>query len=146
VNKGIGIDIIEIERVKEALARRPLFRERLFSPEEIAYCQGKGCPAASFAARFAAKEAVRKACSDGSRDEIMPWREIEIVSEMGKPRVRLSGKSARLAEKKGIVNFLVSLSHSKTYACAVVLAVGDQMGEDLSVERMVDGHEAGKGR
>ncbi len=145
VNKGIGIDIIEIERVKEALDRRPRLRERIFSPEEIAYCQGKRCPATSFAARFAAKEAVRKACSDGFGDEIMPWREIEIVSETGKPRVRLSGKSARLAEKKGITNFLVSLSHCKTYACAVVLAIGDQRSEDLPLERMVDDHEAGKG-
>ncbi|HHW41861.1 MAG TPA: holo-ACP synthase [Syntrophomonadaceae bacterium] len=145
MNKGIGIDIIEIERIKEALARRPRLRERLFSPEEIAYCQGKRCPAASFAARFAAKEAVRKACSEGSGVEIMPWREIEIVSEGGRPWVRLSGNSARLAEKKGIVNLLVSLSHCRTYACAVVLAVGVQRSEDLSLERVVDGHEAGKG-
>lgn len=126
MTKGIGIDIVEIDRIERALARHSSFSQRIFSPEEIAYCQRKRDPAASYAARFAAKEAVRKACSCGAAVEVMPWREIEIVSEEGRPRIRLSGKSAQVAEQKGIVGFMVSLSHCRRYACAVVLALGSQ--------------------
>lgn len=120
---GIGIDIVEIERMERALARRPALLQRIFSWEEIAYCQQKKHPFASFAARFAAKEAVRKACKCVSGREVMPWREIEVVSDRGVPRIRLSGKAARIAEEKGIADFLLSLSHCQEYACAVVVAV-----------------------
>lgn len=116
----IGMDIIEIDRIEKALARRRRLQERLFSPGEIAYCLGKGRPAASFAARFAAKEAVRKSCGG---DQAAPWREIEILSEGGKPRVRLSGSAAQIAGRLGIKDFLVSLTHCKTYACAVAVAI-----------------------
>ncbi len=123
--KGIGIDIIEIDRVEKALARRPRLRERLFSSREIAYCLERSRPAASFAARFAAKEAVRKACSLGETEKVMPWREIEIIFEGGSLRVSLAHRAARIARRQGIEGFFVSLSHSKAYACAVVLALGD---------------------
>ncbi|MDH7577918.1 MAG: holo-ACP synthase [Bacillota bacterium] len=121
--KGIGIDVIEIDRMEKALARQPRLRERLFSPREIMYCLGKSHPAASFAARFAAKEAVRKACGTGE-GEVMHWREIEIILEGGSPCIHLAQKAARLASRQGVKNLLVSLTHSRDYACAVVLALG----------------------
>jgi len=71
---GIGIDIIEIDRVEKALARRKGLVRRLFTQQEIAYCKRRGRAAASFAARFAAKEAVRKACSSVLPDRMLPWR------------------------------------------------------------------------
>lgn len=122
---GIGIDIIEINRVEKALARRKGLLRRLFTQQEIAYCKRRGRPAASLAARFAAKEAVRKACSSVMPDKMFPWREIEIAMEGERPQVKLLGNSAVEAEKRGIAELLVSLSHSKDYACAVVLALGE---------------------
>src|SRR5690554_6290809 len=97
---GIGIDIIEIDRVEKALARRKGLLRRLFTQQEIAYCNRRGRAAASFAARFAAKEAVRKACSAVMPDQIFPWLEIEIVMEGERPQVKLLGNSAVEAEKR----------------------------------------------
>lgn len=119
--RGIGIDIIEIDRMERALARQPRLRERLFSSREIAYCLQRSRPAASFAARFAAKEAVRKACGAGGG---MPWREIEVILGEGLPRIHLSQNAAQLARRLGVEDFVVSLSHSRACACAVVLALG----------------------
>lgn len=125
---GVGIDIIEIERVEEALARRHQLMERLFSSQEIAYCSGRSRPAASFAARFAAKEAVRKACSRSLPGTVMGWREIEVVLESGRPEIHLSGAMAVLASAAGIVKLEVSLSHGRDYACAMVVAEGSVAG------------------
>ncbi len=122
---GIGIDIIEIDRMEKALARRERLMARLFTPQEIAYCKKKGRTAASLAARFAAKEAVRKACSSVMPDILLPWLEMEIAVDGGSPLVRLLGRSAVEAEKRGISKLLVSLSHSRDYACASVLALGN---------------------
>jgi holo-[acyl-carrier protein] synthase len=123
--KSIGIDLIEIDRMEKALERRPSLCRRLFSQGEIDYCLRRGRPGASFAARFAAKEAVRKACSAAGVGA-MPWREIEILLTEGKPVVYLSGLAASLAVELGIDSLLVSLSHSRYYACAVVLAEGSR--------------------
>jgi holo-[acyl-carrier protein] synthase len=122
---GVGIDIIEIERMKRALARFPGLMERLFTAGEIAYCKGRSCPAASFAARFAAKEAVRKACSRALPEAVLEWRGIEVLPEKGRPEIRLAGKAAALAARAGIARLEVSLSHSREYACAMVVAISD---------------------
>ena len=122
--KGVGIDIIEIERMEQALIRRGSLRERLFTGQEIACCLERSRPAASLAARFAAKEAVRKACSRALPGQVLPWREIDLVLADGRPEVRLSGKSAQLVSGAGIVNLQVSLTHGRDYACAVVVAEG----------------------
>ena len=121
---GVGIDIIEIERVKRALADRPLLRGRLFTEREIAYCTGRSSADASFAARFAAKEAVRKACSRALPDKVMAWQEIEIVLQAGRPEIHIHGEAAALAARAGIARLEVSLSHSRDYACAMVVAEG----------------------
>jgi holo-[acyl-carrier protein] synthase len=109
VVEGIGIDIIEIDRVAEAVAR-PLFRERVFSGDERAYCDA-GNAAERYAGRFAAKEAIAKAlgCS-------LNWREVEILSSAsGAPLPRLHG-TAR--ERLGDRRLTVSISHCRTYAVA----------------------------
>jgi holo-[acyl-carrier protein] synthase len=123
---GIGIDIIEIARVERAIERRRKLLERLFTPPEIAYCLGRGRPGASLAVRFAAKEAVRKACSSAIPDEVMPWLDVEIDMDKGHPMVNFLGNTAQLAAENGIRDVFVSLSHSKEYACAAVVLSGDQ--------------------
>ncbi|MDR9756119.1 MAG: holo-ACP synthase [Thermacetogeniaceae bacterium] len=128
---GIGIDIIEIDRVEKALARRKGLLRRLFTQQEIAYCNRRGRAAASLAARFAAKEAVRKACSSVMPDILFPWLEIEIAVEGERPQVKLLGSSAVEAEKRGIAELLVSLSHSRDYACASVVALGEAAGPNI---------------
>ncbi len=121
--KGIGIDVIEIERIERALRRRKGFMRRLFTPWEIAYCSSRPRPGASFAARFAAKEAVRKACTQVGVKGTLRWREIEVRNGERGPEIFLQGKTADLVFGHGIACFFVSLSHSRDYACAVVVAV-----------------------
>lgn len=118
--KGIGTDIIEINRIKQAMERRERFLTRVFTPMEVDYCLAQGNPAASLAARFAAKEAVFKALgpvqSGGS------WQEIEIVvDEKGRPVVRLQGKLAKQACGDGVSGVMISLSHEREYAIAFAI-------------------------
>ena len=110
----IGIDVIEIDRVERALARRG-FRERVFTEAERAYCDSRARPAQHYAARFAGKEAVGKALGCGVN---FTWREIEIVGRP-KPGVRLSGKTAAWAERVGAGRIDLSMTHSRELATAV---------------------------
>lgn len=118
--KGIGCDVIEIDRVSKAIARAS-FVERVYSPAEIAYCQSRGKQAAaSFAARFAAKEAVLKALGTGLRGGEL--KEIEVWSDaLGKPSIRLSGYHFELAEKLGVKQIHLSLTHGRDVAMAYVI-------------------------
>ena len=118
---GIGIDIVEIHRMRSAIDS-PAFVSRVFTPAEIVYCQGRGRQgAASFAARFAAKEAVMKALGTGLAGG-GTWQEIETLPDsMGKPELRLSGVFAQLAERLGVTSIHVSLTHAQDYAAAQVL-------------------------
>ena len=120
---GVGCDVIEIARVAKALERRA-FVERVYAPEEIAYCEGRGKQAASsFAARFAAKEAVLKALGTGLRGGELT--EIVITNDdLGKPRVQLKGYHAELAQKLGVKNIALSMSHSRVAALAYVVMEG----------------------
>ena len=113
----VGVDLIEIERVRRAL-ERPQFRERCFTEAERAYCDSRPNPAESYAARFAGKEAVGKALGCGVR---FTWKEIEIVGPP-KPGITLSGKTLRFAEKVGMREIDVSLTHSHTVAAATCVA------------------------
>jgi holo-[acyl-carrier protein] synthase len=110
---GVGIDLIEIERVERALERRPRLAERLFTPDELAYARERARPGRHLAARFAAKEAVIKALGGG-----VPPRQIEVVSGEP-PRVRLHGQAAEAA---GGAEIAVSLTHSRESAAAVAIA------------------------
>jgi holo-[acyl-carrier protein] synthase len=113
VAAGIGIDLIEIERVERALERRPRLADRLFTPGELAYARERARPGRHLAARFAAKEAVIKALGQG-----VPLREIEV--EAGEPpQVRLHGRAAEVA---GDSDIAISLTHSRETAAAVAIA------------------------
>jgi holo-[acyl-carrier protein] synthase len=114
---GIGIDLLEIGRMEEALARRPRLAERLFTSEERAYAERHKHPAQHFAARFCAKESVAKALN------LRAWafREIEVVATGAAPRIRLSGRAAEAAEALG-AQIHISLTHSDLTAGAVAVA------------------------
>ncbi|HET7744400.1 MAG TPA: holo-ACP synthase [Gaiellaceae bacterium] len=112
----VGIDTIEIERIRRAL-ERPRFRERCFTADEQAYCDSRHDPAESYAARFAGKEAVGKALGCGVR---FTWREVEIVGRP-KPGVRLSGRTAAYAEKVAAGAIDLSMTHSRELASAVCI-------------------------
>lgn len=115
--KGIGIDIIDIPRVAKAVEKES-FVSRVFTIRERDYCQGRGASgAASFAGRFAAKEAVMKAMGTGLRYGKLT--DIEITNdELGCPLVSLSGAFAQMAQDKGVSKIWLSISHSKDYATA----------------------------
>ena len=110
----VGVDVIEIERVRRALGRAG-FRERCFTEAERAYCDSRPDPAQSYAARFAGKEAVGKALGCGVR---FTWREVEIVGRP-KPGVRLSGRTAAFADRVSAGAIDLSLTHSREIAAAV---------------------------
>ena len=111
-----GLDLIEIERIERAL-ERPGFRERCFTEAERAYCDSRAKPEESYAARFAAKEAVGKALGCGVR---FTWKEIEIVGRP-KPGVRLSGRTAAYAERVRAGDIDLSMTHSRELAAAICL-------------------------
>jgi holo-[acyl-carrier protein] synthase len=113
----IGLDLLEIERLEQALARRPGLAERLFTEGERAYAAAQGRPAQHLAARFCAKEAVSKALA---MDVLRP-REIEVVGGGDEPpRVALHGAAAARAVELG-VGVSVSLTHTRTTAGAVAV-------------------------
>lgn len=117
---GTGIDLTEIARVEKA-ARNPRFLKRVFSEREIAYCDSRGAQAAaSYAARFAGKEAVLKAFGTGWTGGKLT--DIEILpDEKGRPTVCLSGYFERAARQMNLGEIHVSLSHEKLYAVAQVI-------------------------
>ena len=117
---GVGIDIMEIDRFAEALARRPRLADRCFTPDEAAYCASRAFPPQHFAARFAAKEAVGKALGIG----MTRWREVEVVRGRGAPSVRLHGRYAARAERIGVTHIHLSLTHGQLSAAAVAVAEG----------------------
>lgn len=122
---GIGCDIIEIERIARAIKSESFIR-RVFTAEEAAYCQRRGQQAAaSFAARFAAKEAVLKALGTGLREGSL--QEIAVANDaLGKPLVQLSGHFAALSRQLGVKNIQISLSHSRNFAVAYVIMEDDK--------------------
>ena len=118
----IGVDIIEIARIDEALQRfGSRFLSRIYTGYEATLCQER---ANRLAARFAAKEAVMKVLGTGVKG--ISWREIEIQSKAsGEPQICLYGKARAVADSLGLSEFSVSLSHSKDYAVATVIAATD---------------------
>lgn len=123
---GLGVDIVEIARMRDALARRPRMKERLFSEEERAYCEGRNKPEIHYAMRFAAKEAVLKALGTGFSG--MRFRDVEVVrDEKGKPVPRLSGRAAEVAEAAGVVEVHLSLSFTHDNAVASAVAITERM-------------------
>jgi len=128
---GLGVDIVEIDRMRQALERRPRMKERLFSAEERAYCDKRSRPEVHYALRFAAKEAVLKALGTGFSG--MRFTDVEVVREQsGRPVPRLSGRAAEQAEALGIVEMHLSLSftHSTAVASAVAITEGARPRKD----------------
>jgi len=109
---GVGIDLIEIERLERALERRPRLAERLFTEAELAYAQDRARPGRHLAARFAAKEAVVKALG-----RPVPPREIEVIGARP-PTLQLHGRAAEMA---GDAQIAISLTHSRDTAAAVAV-------------------------
>jgi holo-[acyl-carrier protein] synthase len=124
---SIGIDIVQIDRIRQALRRRPRLASRLFTDQERAYCEGRGDPAPHYAARFAAKEAAAKAVGRWLR-----WLDVEVLNESnGRPIMKLHGEASRLAGTAGAGCVLVSLSHDTEYAVACVLLMASQEAASL---------------
>ena len=121
VKLATGVDLIEIERMREAIIRHGRrFLERIYTTEEL---EEVGDKPASLAARFAAKEAVAKALGTGIGP--VAWREIEVRhGAEDQPVLYLYGEAARLAAQQGLITWSISLSHSHTHAIALVVATG----------------------
>jgi holo-[acyl-carrier protein] synthase len=118
----VGVDLIEIARVRRALERYPAFRERCFTEAERAYCDSRPNPPQHYAARFAGKEAIGKALGFGVA-RAFAWREVEIVGRP-KPGVTLSGRLQAWAVRVGAGPIDLSMSHSRELATAVAVAEG----------------------
>jgi len=126
---GIGVDMVDVDRIKAAIERRgDQLVTRAFTEEEAAYCWRSQCPERRFAGRFAAKEAVMKALGRGWFQG-MPFKEIEVVRDetpegYGRPSIQLSGKTAELAESLHVVNINLSITHEQRAAVAFVVIEG----------------------
>ncbi len=113
----VGVDLIEIERVRRALGRYPGFKARCFTEAEREYCDSRPNPPQHYAARFAGKEAVGKALGFGVAANFA-WREVEIRGRP-KPAVYLSGRLKAWAEKTGAGGIDLSMTHSRELAAAI---------------------------
>lgn len=118
---GIGTDIIEVDRILRLLEKDEAFRLKIFTETEIQYCESKKNKAESFAARFAAKEAMFKAMGTGWRGE-MKFTDIEVVNdELGKPEVKTYGAVSEFLDQKKIKHIHISMSHLKTMGLATIV-------------------------
>jgi holo-[acyl-carrier protein] synthase len=119
---GIGIDIVEVRRIRKALEGSGAMVKRVFTPVEIKYCSGrKQNQYEHFAGRFAAKEAALKALGTGWQGGIR-WTDVEVsVDEMGKPQLAFHGKALQLFGEGGAKRALLSITHSSEHAVAVVV-------------------------
>ncbi|OGK79397.1 MAG: holo-[acyl-carrier-protein] synthase [Candidatus Rokubacteria bacterium GWC2_70_16] len=125
--KGIGVDLAKIPRMRKVIERwADRFLRRVFTDEEIAYCQRRRDPVPHLAARFAAKEAGLKALGTGLRMGVR-WKELEVRRERGQaPTLVLSGRTQALARAKGAHRVFLSLTHDGDYALAQVVLVGGE--------------------
>ncbi|HEY6444051.1 MAG TPA: holo-ACP synthase [Candidatus Acidoferrales bacterium] len=119
---GLGLDIAEVDRIEAAIRRHGApFLERLFTPAEVSYCERHRNRFERYAARFAAKEAAMKALGTGWSQGVR-WRDIEVTREVtGKPTLRLAGATLQIAERMGVKNISISITHSGNLALAQVV-------------------------
>ena len=122
---GTGIDVIEVDRIRQSIERHgDRFVERIYSPEEAEYCRRMAAWPKHFAGRFAAKEAVAKALGTGIAGGVR-CRDITIANDgHGRPRVELHGRALELSQKLGITSWHVSISHCDLCAVASAIAEG----------------------
>lgn len=136
---GLGVDIVEIARMKAVLERTPGFSTRVFSEEERAYCDAAALPEVHYATRFAAKEAVLKALGTGFSQGI-GVRDIAVRrNSKGRPEVVLSGRAREVARELGVRELPLSLSYTHTEAVACALAITDESAK--AAEQRVDPKE-----
>lgn len=124
---GIGLDLTSNQRIRDLLEKfGPRFRNRVFTPDEQAYCDHMADPVPHYAARFAAKEAVSKAFGTGI-GAALGWLDIEIYKREGSgaPLVRMRGKGVDLLKARGGAGVLVSLTHTDDYAAAQAVVMED---------------------
>jgi holo-[acyl-carrier protein] synthase len=127
---GIGVDVVDVDRMKFALERTPRIRQRLFTEDEIAYCEKFRFAERHYAGRWAAKEAVCKALGCG----LIQWNGVEVIRRPRQaPFVRISGKIKRFAEAVGVreEDLFISITHSELSAVAVCVVRRDDFGEVL---------------
>ncbi|MGA3294638.1 MAG: holo-ACP synthase [Candidatus Acidiferrales bacterium] len=119
---GLGLDIAEVDRIEAAIRRHGApFLERLYTPSEVTYCESHKDKFERYAARFAAKEAAMKALGTGWSRGVR-WRDIEVAREpSGKPTIRLEGVAQQIAQRMGVKNISLSITHSGNLALAQVI-------------------------
>jgi holo-[acyl-carrier protein] synthase len=119
---GLGLDIAEVDRIEEAIARHGApFLERLFTPAEASYCERHKNRYERYAARFAAKEAAMKALGTGWSRGVR-WRDIEVAREPGgKPTLHLAGVARQIADQLGVKHISLTITHSGNLALAQVI-------------------------
>jgi holo-[acyl-carrier protein] synthase len=119
--KGIGVDIIDVARMKKMVEKSKGFVEKVFTQTEIRYCRDKYRQEVHFAGRFAAKEAFLKAMGTGLRGA-MAWTDISVENnELGKPGITLAGKTLEIFKKNKFQTIHLSISHTREYAVAFVI-------------------------
>jgi holo-[acyl-carrier protein] synthase len=120
---GIGVDLVEISRVRSMIASQgDRAIAKLFTEEERAYCSGMANPARHYAVRVAAKEAAFKALSGSEEARGIGWREMEVeLDEVGRPSLRLHGRASARAKELGVARSWISLSHGDDLATAFVV-------------------------
>jgi holo-[acyl-carrier protein] synthase len=119
---GMGVDLAEVSRIRASMERfGPRFRDRVYTPTEVAYCERKANRYERYAARFAAKEAAMKAIGTGMWGGVR-WHDFEVVNlPSGKPTLRFHGKAAEYAAKLGVNHATLSLTHTTETAMAYVI-------------------------
>ncbi|OPJ55255.1 holo-[acyl-carrier-protein] synthase [Alkalithermobacter paradoxus] len=123
---GLGIDIVEIDRIKEAIDRNNKFLDRVFTENEIIYFKSKNFHSNTIAGNFAAKEAISKAFGTGIRN--FNLKDIEILrNELGKPVVNVYNNLYELSKNLNVGNIMVSISHSKNYAVANAIITKEEI-------------------
>lgn len=133
---GLGVDIVEISRMRTILERTPSFARRAFSEEEVVYCESQADPAKHYAARFAAKEAALKALGTGFSCGI-GLRDVEVGrSGKGRPKLVLKARALEIAQELGVIDMPLSLSHTANDAVACVIAI--TLGATAAAKKRID--------
>ena len=125
---GLGVDIVEIARMRKIIDRSPAFVEKVYSAAERAYCDSHAHPEVHYATRFAAKEAVLKALGTGFSEGI-GWLDVEVRrTSKGRPYVVLTGRAREVAREQGVREIPLSLSYTHTDAVACAMAITEELG------------------
>lgn len=124
--KGVGVDVVDVDRFRAALLRTPSMRARVFTAVELDYVAPKADPVPSLAARFAAREAVMKAMGLGLGAFGFHEVWVEVDDDSGAPSLVVTGRAADLAAERGITSWHLSLTHDGPVAIAMVAADGSQ--------------------